>query len=369
MQVQVARPRQKYIPLPRIGKDPPKEFRVFGWGKNPTSKGMLTLTPEGAQSIIEKYERRGNALSFDLEHSQRDKQVRPQDKKSAGQHRLELRDDGIWATDIQWVPRIAEEIRNGEWCWFSPTVWHTPDGVITDIENIALTNDPATYHAQPLLLSRRFQRTKEALSVISDEPMKLLSDMLTGAEMLMTAAQAGLQSTDARIQGLAQRAIDMLPALTTDLQTLSEELDPDGTYEGTEDYSALSSLKKGCAELTGKAKIPEMLGTLRAWKQNQAATLAKLSRAERDEVAALVDKGIAEHKIPPGERSLFVTLSKAEVRAHLDTALPLVPDVTEPPKEAPLQMTALSRTNPLPQEVQNDAAEILRRATLTHTLA
>lgn len=100
MQVQVARPRQKYIPLPRIGKDPPKEFRVFGWGQNPTSKGMLTLTPEGAQSILEKYERRGNALSFDLEHSRRDQRVRPQDKKSAGQHRLELRKDGIWAVDI-----------------------------------------------------------------------------------------------------------------------------------------------------------------------------------------------------------------------------------------------------------------------------
>jgi hypothetical protein len=45
--------------MPRIGAEPPREFRVFRWGLNKTTKGDLYLTPEGAARVMAAYIKHG----------------------------------------------------------------------------------------------------------------------------------------------------------------------------------------------------------------------------------------------------------------------------------------------------------------------
>ena len=124
--------------MPRIGAEPPREFRVFRWGLNKTTKGDLYLTAEGAARVMAAYVKRGVVQTLDYHHATFDPAARPQDKKSAGQYRLELRgkpgdeSGGLWLVDIQYTPPAEQAIRNGEWPYFSPAVANDAKGVIVE---------------------------------------------------------------------------------------------------------------------------------------------------------------------------------------------------------------------------------------------
>lgn len=186
--------------MPRIGGEPPREFRAFRWGENPTTKGPLYLTPDGAQRLMDEYRRRGHVLCFDFYHSSYNPIVAPQDRKAAGQFRLELRSDGLHFTDIQWTPAAAEAIRNGEWPFISPAVLHDKSGVIVQVRNAGLVTDPGTIGAVPTTLDSFFGSHPGSGS--PDSPPKRTIPMADKKRMVLDA-YAALESAARKCQALA----------------------------------------------------------------------------------------------------------------------------------------------------------------------
>jgi phage I-like protein len=54
---------------------------------------------------------------------------------------MQARPDGIWAL-VEWTEKAAAHIRAREYRYLSPVLLYSPNGTVTRIENVALTNSP-----------------------------------------------------------------------------------------------------------------------------------------------------------------------------------------------------------------------------------
>jgi phage I-like protein len=131
------------------GLVPGKEFRIFQMGKNDSEKGQFTLTPENAQRIALSWEKRGVDTMIDAGHSvlkEQEGQVVP----AVGWCKVQARPDGLYAVDVKWTAQTAPLVKNGQIRYFSPLFEHTKDGVILNLQNLAVTGIPATHGISPL---------------------------------------------------------------------------------------------------------------------------------------------------------------------------------------------------------------------------
>lgn len=353
------------IPLPRIGAEPPKEFRIFSWGLNLTKKGPVYLTKEGAKQIIDTYKKDGHALVFDKDHRMINPNASADDIESQGYFRLDLRDDGIWAVDIEWVPEAAKKISEGKWGFFSPAVWKTRlTNVLTKVLNIALTNLPATQGIKPLLLSQDLLSDSEGGMQMDEMLMtkvKPLRQMMGASASLMSACKLAIEGGyDGPMKDLAQKINSMLPDWIEAAAEMMEQLDPEGKTMPDEEEMKMSTadviqeeaqvvekvvepvvaaeapvveeIKKDgldelyalCKELTGKENFDEIRGLLRAMKHNQKVAEEQLSMAQKKNIISAVEKGIERGLIRPAEKEIFVKLSQAELDTFLLSATPIV---------------------------------------------
>jgi phage I-like protein len=134
-----------------------KEFRLFRFGNNPSTKGTYKLTPESAKLLMSTYRERGLKVTFDYDHHgvKPLKDARPEDGKAAGRCDLELRDDGIWCVNCEWTPAALKGIQEGEWIYFSPAFLPNEETKeILELINVALTNIPALDGIEPLAANR-----------------------------------------------------------------------------------------------------------------------------------------------------------------------------------------------------------------------
>lgn len=206
------------IPMPRIGADPPTEFRAFVWGDNPTTKGTLRLTAEGSQKVMDAYRARGVVKSFDYAHATYNPVAEPAGRKAAGQFRLELRSDGLWFTSIQWTPSADKAIRDGEWPYISPAVRHTKAGEIIEVLNAALVTDPGTIAAVPTILSVSGPGPSGPLPISPPkrstmaEKKRMVLDAYAALESAMRRCQ-GLADTDSQEKELGNKAVGHLAPL------------------------------------------------------------------------------------------------------------------------------------------------------------
>ncbi len=139
------------------GGKAPSEIRLFAPGWNDTTKGMFLCDEQSIAQITQAFADYGNRLTWYFGHPEFD--GRPaQEEKSAGSFLLEARqgDTGLepWAIDIQWADGVAGAIERKEWLYHSPGFWYeTENRRIIEIINCALTNEPATKNARPLLMA------------------------------------------------------------------------------------------------------------------------------------------------------------------------------------------------------------------------
>ncbi len=135
---------------PGGSNDPPRAFRIFPYGEIETTKGVFRFDEEAARRVMETWRDYGNRLPIDYEHQIVDP-VANGPVPAAGWFDLELREDGLWAVNVEWTERAAELLRNREYRYFSPTFRTDADGRIVELINVALVNLPATKHMQPLV--------------------------------------------------------------------------------------------------------------------------------------------------------------------------------------------------------------------------
>jgi len=300
------------VPLPRMGKQAPREVRLFKWGRNKTTKGTFTLTKASAAAVLAEYSEQGHALTWDFDHATFTS-ADPQHRVAAASCRLSLKADGLWAVDIEWTPDAKRDIEAGKWVFCSPALKFNAAREITGIRNVALTNIPATHDAAPLLLNAR------------TTPMnQYLKDMRSGAEAMMAAAQSmTAEGADPQAKELGGKAIEALTPLIGMLEEMIEAAGEDAKGEG--ELSALRGLRALCGELLSlkDADMPTLRGKLRALVVKSKAAVTSAQSAEKTAVLSMVQANLS--KIPAADRAAYEAMPLAELTAFLSDAAELVP--------------------------------------------
>jgi phage I-like protein len=151
-----------------VTRVPPREFLLFPLGTIKTLKGDFILSADSAAEVMEKYEEHGVDLMLDYEHAGVSPMSTPDGlARAAGWAKLELRDDGIWLSQIKWTDAAAAMLRSGEYRYLSPAFnADTRTKEIVEIVNVALTNLPATHNQRPLVEASRTPRGDEECQIM-----------------------------------------------------------------------------------------------------------------------------------------------------------------------------------------------------------
>jgi len=148
---------------------PVSEFLLVPFGdvevERATSGGGFTFARPHAESAKRWFDRLGRKLAIDYEHQSLERfNPRPDGLSPAAGWigGLEVRDDGLWATEVSWTERAADLLRRGEYRYFSPVIFWTDEdrSDVAGLGPVALTNDPAMRGVAPLAASRRAARTE-----------------------------------------------------------------------------------------------------------------------------------------------------------------------------------------------------------------
>lgn len=115
----------------------PSEFLLFKFGVNDSDKGAVVLDKRGAAAMIRH--RGTRDVMIDLEHASIDGSG---DQDARGWGKLEVRDDGVYVTNVRWTPDGARRLEERTQRYVSPA-FYAPDGRVTALVNVALTSLPA----------------------------------------------------------------------------------------------------------------------------------------------------------------------------------------------------------------------------------
>lgn len=308
--------------MPRIGGEPPREFRAFKWGDNPTTKGLLKLTPEGAQMIMDTFRGRGVVLCFDYFHATYNPAAPAESRKAAGQTVPELRPDGLWYTRIQWTPAADRAIRDGEWPFISPGVLHNKTGVIVALKNPGLVTDPGMIGAIPTVLSGLSAGTSPKGIPMADKKRMVL-DCYAAMETAMKRCQA-LADTDGMEKEMGSMATGMMASM------LDKFRGHMGTAGMMDDAAMMSRMESGkdrvmaalSAELGGETDPDKLLGKFYA-----KLTGAPQPIADESTVKKLLLDGYSQ-KVPTTRRAALEAGSIATLVTFLANAGDIVPTTT-----------------------------------------
>jgi len=334
------------IPLPRIGAEPPTEFRAFAWGDNGTNKGTLKLTKAGAAKAMANYAWRGRPLCFDLWHSTYAAvgTVAPQDRFAVGHFKLETRADGVWFADIQWVPKYAQEIREGKWPFISPAVMHTKDGEIFEFKNAGLVTDPGLLNPLPTILSGLAGTPSKGPPM---DKKRMMMDCFAALQMAMKRCQA-LGDSDGADKELAQK---MTAGMAPMMEMMSAHMGQAG-YMMDEAMMSGAALEGGAALVASlaaelKESDPAKLGALLMAKLDAtpgaappAAKAPALSDADSKLLVTTLDAFGAE-RVPAARRQALIAAGPIAYATYLSAnPSPIAPSGAAGRESAPLPPTA-----------------------------
>lgn len=151
------------LALAGAGGEPVREFRLLPFGSVSLDRPLagrdsFEFLPRHARSAVAWFERAGRKLAVDYEHQSLDAAARADGLRPAAGWigGLEVRADGLWATEVKWTPRAEALLRSGEYRYFSPVIYWTDERYsdVAALGPVALTNDPAL-HGVPALAARR----------------------------------------------------------------------------------------------------------------------------------------------------------------------------------------------------------------------
>jgi phage I-like protein len=125
------------------------------------------------------------------------------------------RPDGIWAL-VEWTEKAAAHIAAHEFRYLSPVISHLPNGAITRIENVALTNSPnlhemtALSHKETLAMDPKIPASPDA-SKYADTTDATEDQMNKIRQLLKLAPDADAQAVIEAIMALVSTAQSAAP--------------------------------------------------------------------------------------------------------------------------------------------------------------
>ncbi len=132
--------------------DLPSDILLLRFGLNEftkgNSRGNFDFTRSDAENVVRDFAVRGRDLVIDYEHQSLSGEKAP----AAGWiDRISITADGLMAHVKYWTAEAAQYLNNGEYRYFSPTLYFSRSGKsVSSIHSVALTNHPAL-HSIPAL--------------------------------------------------------------------------------------------------------------------------------------------------------------------------------------------------------------------------
>lgn len=290
----------------------PTELRIFPFGSIETTKGRFNFTKKSAALVQAQWKRLGRDVGFDYEHGLFDKTTPGRDRDAAGWGKIEVRADGLWITAIRWTPDAARKVATRAFRYLSPAFRAEPKtGEILSLENVAITNFPATLQATPMVLTSR----PHLLGMDETQDKKhamLAKGLLRGCSALLSAAQAAAESDNPELKKMGADLAGMIPERVTALQAAFPHMEPDGDEGEPDGDEGAKKLAAAVRKLTGKDG-DEAIGVLYALRSQagQATRTADDSAQRKALVAELVKTG----RIELAERADYEDLTLPALQA------------------------------------------------------
>jgi len=277
-----------------LSKDPPPEnglawLQVMPAGAFKPSDGRKMESPHWyidashAAKLIDEFKRRKNPTVIDYEHQTIHAKDNGQPAPAAGfMHALEWREgSGLWAL-AEYTKVAKEQIKNGQYRYFSPVFKHDRKGIVKTLELGALTNNPAIDGmAAVQAASRLFHPPKE--------------------EPAMTDNTAETKESPA------------------DLSAIASALQLDKSADKDSIIAACSALKAQANQAPDPAQYVSV-----AVMQNLQAQVAALSaQIQAGEANALINEALKAGKLLPAQRewaSAYANKDLAGFKDYLDSA-------------------------------------------------
>ncbi len=269
---------------------PPKEFRLFRAGLNPSQKGDFVFDAESAEAVLANWKVEGNDLMGDYNHEDGG-------PAACTYFELEVRNGELWATNVSWTPKAFKALEDGEYRLYSPTFLAQRETKrIVKLVAFALTNRPALYNLTPLVEASAndaelLARAKEHSHM--DETLKQQNAALTAQ---VAALSAELASSKAKASDGEMVALSMAIGVAKPADAL-----PVAT--------ALVALRSDLLVETGAKSAAEALGKVKAWKEDAsevAGLRGKLADLEQvsltAELDAVLKKANDEARVSPAKR-------------------------------------------------------------------
>lgn len=280
-------------------------------GGSMLGSGPWTMTPEIGARLVGAAAARENGLSFDYEHQTLRARENGKPAPAAGWFKtLEVRDDGVWATNIQWTAAARQMIESGEYRYTSPVfTYDEKTGEVTSLFNVALTNTPAIDGMDAVAACAIAALSANHSPEITMN--KLLAALLPvlglKAESTEDDAIAALSRVSAQI-GTAAASADY--ALDKHLATLGSQLTDSRTA------LAAAAAQPGTPDPAKFVPMAQFVAM-----QNQVAALStQYESRERDE---LMQQGLDDGRILPAQEAYWRGQPIAALSAYLKVAQPM----------------------------------------------
>lgn len=211
---------------------------------------------------------------------------------------LEWREDGLYATDVEWTATAAAMIAAKEYRYLSPVFTYDKQGRVTGLLHVALTNNPALDELPELqvaALSRLVSlSTQQALEKSMDitellEQLRWMLNLPVGATVEDTTAQ--LQKLIDQLsngQGTAAASVDLVNLVSTQQQRIAalsaNQVDPARfvsveTMRALQDQVAALTAQQQGREVDGLITAALSDGRLLAAQEGWARDLGKSNLA------------------------------------------------------------------------------------------
>jgi len=164
--------------IPAVERDAdsiPVAWRIFKYGKNELYKNgekySLDFSKEVFDAIITHFRNKGNRIPLDSHHflyrlaehygvSEEDVlKVLPDGQGTFGFGDLEKREDGLWITNVEYVPIARKMMADGTFRYFSPVVRGLSDGRFR-VTSVTMENVPAMTNIASLAASENLKHER-----------------------------------------------------------------------------------------------------------------------------------------------------------------------------------------------------------------
>lgn len=302
-----------------ISVTPGSEIQLFPAGEFRATDGRPKDAPHWfidaalARSIIAEFASRENKTVIDYEHQTILTAQNGQPAPASGWFsKLEWRDDGLFAIDVEWTERATGMIDSGEYKYISPVfTYERKTGSITRIINAALTNNPALDGMDAVAANQLAQWINQP-----NNPETLKMEGLM--EQLRWLLNLPVTATADEITAELQKAIDQIKSAAASAASVP----------GFDIVTLIKSQSDQIAALNLAVNNPDPTKFVAvATMQTLQNELAALRAAKVDaEVNAVVAAAMATGQILPAQEAWARNHGKenlASLKAYLETAQPI----------------------------------------------